>query len=91
MSEEVTDSLLYKEIEKGEITKCLRNLKNSKTGGSHGIVGELLKYGGFGMVDLFEQLFSVIIWQEEIVPRQWREALIVSIFKKGDREDPAKC
>ena len=36
------------------------------------IVGELLKYGGFGMVDLFEQLFSVI-WQEEIVPRQWRE------------------
>ena len=66
---------LPKEIEKGEITKCLRNLKNSKTGGSDGIVGELLKYGGFGMVDLLEQLFSVI-WQEEIVPRQWREGLI---------------
>ena len=40
LSEEVTDSLLDKEIEKGEITKCLRNLKNSKTGGSDGIVGE---------------------------------------------------
>ena len=40
------------------------------------------------MVDLLEQLFSVI-WQEEIVPRQWREGLIVNIFKKGDREDPA--
>ena len=39
------------------------------------------------MVDLLEQLFSVI-WQEEIVPRQWREGLIVNIFKKGDREDP---
>ena len=64
-----------KEIEKGEITKCLRNLKNSKTGGSDGIVGELLKYGGFGMVDLLEQLFS-FIWQEEIAPRQWREVLI---------------
>ena len=51
LSEEVTDSLLYKEIEKGEITKCLRNLKNSKTGGSDGIVGELLKYGGFGMAN----------------------------------------
>ena len=36
-SEEVTDSLLDKEIEKGEIAKCLRNLKNSKTGGSDGI------------------------------------------------------
>ena len=30
------------------------------------------------MVDLLEQLFSVI-WQEEIVPRQWREeGLIVN-------------
>ena len=81
LSEEVTDSLLDKEIEKGEITKCLRNLKNSKTGGSDGIVGELLEYGGFGMVDLLEQLFSVI-WQEEIVPRQWREGLIVNISRK---------
>ena len=40
------------------------------------------------MVDLFEQLFSVI-WQEEVVPRQWREGFIVNIFKKGDRDDPA--
>ena len=38
-------------------------------------MGELLKYGGSGMVDLLEQLFSVI-WQEEIVPRQWRDGLI---------------
>ena len=30
LSEEVTDSVLDKEIEKGEITKCLRNLKISK-------------------------------------------------------------
>ena len=34
-----------------------------------GIVCKLLKYGGSGMVDLLEQLFSVT-WQEEIVPRQ---------------------
>ena len=59
LSEEVTDSLLDKEIEKGEFAKCLRNLKNSKTGGSDGIVGELLKYGGSGMLDLLEELFSV--------------------------------
>ena len=54
----------------------------------YGIVSELLKYGRSGMVDLLEQLFSVV-WQEEIVPRQWREDLIVNIFKKGDREDTA--
>ena len=46
LSEEVTDSLLDNEIEKGEIAKCPRNLKNSKTGGSDGIVSKLLKYGG---------------------------------------------
>ena len=50
-------------------------------------MGELLKYGGSGMVSLLEQLFSVV-WHEEAVPRQWREGLIVNLFKKGDREDP---
>ena len=82
LSDEVADALLDKEIEKGEI----KNLKNSKTGGSDGIVGELPKYGESGMVDLLDQLFSVI-WQEDIVPRQWREGLIVNIFKKGNKED----
>ena len=84
LSEEAGDAFLDKEIEKGEIAKCVRKLK---TGSSDGIVGELLKYGGSGMVDLLEQLFSVI-WQEEIVPRQWRDGLIVNIFKKGDRDNP---
>ena len=36
------------------------------------------------MVYLLEKL-SFVIWHEEIVPRQWREGLII---KKGDREDP---
>ena len=48
---------------------------------------EFLKYGGSGMVDLLQQLFSVI-WREEIVPPQWREGLIVNLFKKGDKEVP---
>ena len=39
------------------------------------------------MVSLLEQLFSVV-WCEEAVPRQWREGLIVNLFKKGDKEDP---
>ena len=39
------------------------------------------------MVDLLQQLFSVV-WREEIVPPQWREVLIVNLFKKGDKEDP---
>ena len=61
----------------GEIVKCIRKLK---TGGSDGLVGELLKYGGSGMVYLLEQL-CLVIWLEETVPKQWRESLIVNLGK----------
>ena len=84
MSGSCDDAFLDKGIEKAEIAECLKKLKNNKTGGSDGLVGELLKYGGSGMVCLLEQLFSVV-WHEETVPR---EGLIVNLFKKGDREDP---
>ena len=87
MSELCEDEFLDKEIENGEIVKCIKELKNSETGGSDGLVGELLKYGGSGMVFLLEQLVSVV-WREETVPKQWREGLIVNLFKKGDRQDP---
>ena len=38
---------------------CVWKLKNTKTGGSNGLVGELLTYGGSGMVELLQQLFTV--------------------------------
>ena len=77
---------MHKQIEKGEIAKCVRKLKNNKTGGSDGIVGELLKYDGSGMADLLEQLFSVI-WQEEraLLLIYLRKRALMYIFK---REDP---
>ena len=59
-------------------------MRSNKTGGCDRIVGELLKYGGSGMVCLLEQLSSVI-WHEELVPRQWREGLIVNLYMKGDK------
>ena len=60
------DEALDREIEKAEIVKCICKLKNNKTGGSDGLVGELLKYGGSGMVYLLEHLFRVV-WHEEVV------------------------
>ena len=84
MSSACEDSILDREIEPAEIARCLHSLKNNKTGG---LVGELLKYGGSGMVNLLHQLFSVV-WHAELVPRQWREGLIVNLFKKGDKEVP---
>ena len=75
------DPVLDREIELQEIARCVRKLKNNKTGGSDGLVGELLKYGGL------HKLFEVV-WSEELVPPKWREGLIVNLFKQGDREDP---
>ena len=74
------DECLDGELCKGEIEKCVCNKTHfNKTGGSNGLVGELVKYGGGGMVDLLHQLFKVV-WHEETVPKRWREGLIV---KKG--------
>ena len=56
----------------------MKKLKNNKTGGSDGLVGELRKYDGSGMVYLLEQLF-LVIWREKTVPKQWREGLIVNL------------
>ena len=42
MSEEARDAFLDKKMEKGEIVKYVRKPKNNKTGGSDGIVGEML-------------------------------------------------
>ena len=78
---------LDKEIEESEIVRCIKKLKNNKTGGSDGIVSELLKYGGVGMVKMLGKLYAHI-WKEECVPMKWREGLIVSLFKKGNKEDP---
>ena len=61
MSGSCDDDFLDKGIEKAEIAKCIRKLKNNKTGGSDGLVGELLKYGGAGMVYLLEQLFYFLL------------------------------
>ena len=38
------ENVLDREIDLEEIALCVRKLKNSKTGGSDGLMGELLKY-----------------------------------------------
>ena len=68
-------------------TKCSKSLKKNKTGGNNGLVGELFKYGGKGMVHLLKVLHGVV-WTQESIPKQWRQGSIVSLYKKGDAEDP---
>ena len=39
------------------------------------------------MACLLKVLYEVV-WTEESIPKQWRQGLIVSLYKKGDAEDP---
>ena len=61
---------------------------NNNTGGNDGLVGELFRYGGKGVVtcSLLEVLYEVV-WTEESVPKQQGQVLIFSLYKKGDIED----
>ena len=64
---------LDKRIEKAEIANCLRKLKNNKTGGSDGLVGELLS-----MVVL-EWLFGM----RGLSLRNGERALLLTYLRKG--------
>ena len=68
-----------------EVTAAINNLKSNKSPGADGIPAELLKYGGQALITRLHQLTQTM-WQEEAVLQQWKDARIVSIYKrKGDR------
>ncbi|KAI4829186.1 hypothetical protein KUCAC02_023246 [Chaenocephalus aceratus] len=70
----------------GEVLDAIKNMKNNKAAGPDGIPAEVLKKGG---PDLLKHIHALLpkIWEEEEISAQLRDALIVSIFKKGDRAD----
>ena len=71
----------------GEVTVAIAGLKNNKTAGPDGIPGEVYKYGGRPL--LFRiHAFVLSCWSAGRVPQQWRDANIVTIYKrKGARQD----
>jgi len=69
-----------------DVKKEMRNLKN-KTAGTDGIHPELIKYGGNKLLNTIYELVRQI-WEEERIPEEWKETIIVPIYKKRDRD---KC
>ena len=70
-----------------KVSQVAKDIKVNKSAGSDCIVGELIKYGCKPMCEMLLALFN-LVWDNEYAPSYWREGLIVSLFKKGDREDP---
>ncbi len=69
-----------------EVRRELKSLKNGKSGGTDGIVNELLKNGGAMMSQGLTELFN-LVWKRVKVPENWWMGVTVSLFKKGDRLD----
>ena len=71
---------------KEEIKKAIRTLKNGKAAGPDGIPAEALKADIDTATDILHNLFAKI-WDEEKVPADWREGLVIKLPKKGDLRD----
>jgi len=59
----------------------MRNLKNNKAAGTDGLRPELVKYGGLNTLNRIYELVRHV-WEEERIPEEWKEIIIVSILKK---------
>ena len=68
---------------KGEILRALGRLLVGKTGGSNGLLPDLIKCCGGPLIDFIETPFATV-WREQHVPAEWRNALPVPVPKKGD-------
>jgi hypothetical protein len=63
----------------------MRNLKNNKAAGTDGIHPILTKYRGNKPLKRIYKLVRQI-WEEERIPEEWKETIIVPIYKKEDRD-----
>ena len=76
-----TDPVSLEEVRLGIVS-----LRDRKAGGSDNIVAELLKAD---LETSSRKLHGIItiIWEEEVVPDEWLQSLIVKLPKKGDLGD----
>ena len=71
----------------GEIERCIRNLKNSKSPGLDNILNEYIKNTKFLMLPLYVKLFNAVL-DSGIIPSTWVEGIIIPLYKKGDPLNP---
>ena len=69
-----------------ETQKAIRLLSSGKAPGTDSIPAEVYKEGGGTLLEKLHQLFQ-LIWQQETVPQDFRDASIVHLYKrKGNRQ-----
>jgi hypothetical protein len=69
-----------------EIEMAIEKLKRHKSQGTDQIPAELIKGGGRIIRSEIHKLI-ISIWNKEELLEQWKESIIVPIYKKGDKTD----
>ena len=69
-----------------EVELAIEKLKSHKTPGIDQIPREFIKAGGRTICHAIHKLI-ISIWNKEELPEEWKELIIVPIYKKGDKTD----
>ena len=66
----------------------MNKLKAKKAAGDDGIIPEFFKHANNDVMEYMVNLFN-ILYEKGIYPAEWTNAIIVPIFKKGEKSDPS--
>jgi hypothetical protein len=69
-----------------DIRETIKQLENGKSPGSDSKTTEIFKYEGETVSKYIQKVIKKI-WIQEIMPQSWREAMLIPLFKKGDRTE----
>ena len=69
-----------------EVELAIEKLKNDKSPGIDQIPAELIKAGGRKICCEIHNLI-ISIWNKEELSDEWKESIIVHIYKRGDKTD----
>ena len=64
-----------------EVLKAIKQLSSGKAPGTDAIPAEIYKEGGQALSNKLQQLFD-LIWSEETLPRDFKDASIVHLYKR---------
>ena len=77
---------LVPEPSASEVELAIDKLKSHKSPGVDQIPPELIKAGGRTICLEIRKLITYI-WKKEKLPEEWKESIIVPIYKKGNKTD----
>lgn len=77
--------MIKKKIDKKEIRKVIRRLKDRKAAGADEIPSEVWKYEGEEIMKWILEVCNKV-WRGKGWPREWKERILVSLLKKKNKD-----